>query len=338
MKKFLKGIMILLVVMCLAGCADQNVEENNEFTVDVTNQLNDVVLYYNTFGISFYSALQSDRYNITYLFNDNLPKAGDSVTFCWKGKSNRDIKKLHMLVADISETGDWTHLISESKKIKPIATDIKAGEEFEIKETIKLDESALSTVNVYFCCGVEDTDGPLHLYTTATENTERYNEYMKSLKSLDMNSDVKVEQKGVIEFNKANKTISFKEFPIIKFADGTSINGSTDEGKTALLDNGYFYIHFWGDDFREDFLKATGNVKKNTCLHGGVWGGGGIDESFKDYNISDKFTKETIDGEIYGECSYFALADENKSPLFEDDEKKICYYYFPIVAFDVVMK
>ena len=161
---------------------------------------------------------------------------------------------------------------------------------------------------------------------------------MESLKNLDMNSVVKVEHKGVIEFNKANKTISFKEFPIIKFADGTSINGSTDEGKTALLDNGYFYIHFWGDDFREDFLKATGNVTKNTCLHGGVWGGGGIDESFKDYNISDKFMKETIDGEIYGECSYFALADENKSPLFEDDGKKICYYYFPIVAFDVVMK
>ena len=115
-KIIVRLVAILLVALCLAGCNDSEdktvVEEDG--TINMSNLVDDVVLEYNDWGTSFYSNFQSDRFDITELFTE-LPKEGDTVKFYWKGKSNRDIKKLHMLVADIKD-GSWTHLLKEKQR------------------------------------------------------------------------------------------------------------------------------------------------------------------------------------------------------------------------------
>lgn len=342
MKKSLIVLGALFIFAFLfTGCPKEAIEEDG--SINMTTQVNDVVLKYNDWGTTFYSYLQSDTFDISDLFTDGLPKANDSVKYYWKGKSNRDIKNLYMLVADITwqtdENGNkkegtetWRHLLTEKQKSTPIATNIKAGEEFEIKGNLKLDFDSEHTVFICLCCSTEDTDGPVHLYSTDTENTEKYDEYMTNTGNAIMNSSIKVEKKGKIEVNKESKTVSFKDFPKIKFADGITADGSTDDGKKELLDKGYFFIHFWGDELN-DFCKTISNSEKNTCNHGG-WDG--TDKTFVEYNISDRF-KEEITGEpIYGECAYFALAAENISGTTKEDDSH--YYYFPVVAFDVEIK
>ena len=354
MKKITNFVVLaamMAVLLSLSSCKHDSKEDEPENivqedgTIDLSELVDDVILKYNDWGTSFYSYLQSEKFNITELFDEELPKAGDTVQYYWKGKSNRDISKLHMLVVDIKYTYDedgewldeaWTHLLTEKQITNPIATNIKAGEEFEIKGSVVLSKGAIDTINVLICCSSDDAAGPVHLYSTPTENTTNYDEYMTQTGTAIMTSGIEVTKKGKITFTKSDKTIRFTEYPEIMLVDGNTYDCSDEDDIKSILDNGYFFVHFWGDDFNDHFWRTMSNQEKNTCGHGG-WGG--IDNSFTDYNISDKF-KATISGEpIYGECSYFARAAGKVSGTTEEGEgegKK--YYYFPVIAFDVVIQ
>lgn len=182
MRKLLKGIAILLAAFCIFGCdspVEEKKDEPKEYDVmDLTNVINYTSLEYNKWGWEC-SKLQSEDFEITDLFKGNLPKSGDSLHFTWTGKSNKNISKLYMIVPNIDilklpgEWSRWTHLTSEETIKTPVATNIKANEEFTIDVSLKLDyktedfETA-HNVHVFFSCALSESEDktPITLYTT----------------------------------------------------------------------------------------------------------------------------------------------------------------------------
>lgn len=348
MKKLLKAIGVLLTAFCLFGCENPANEEEKEKDniLNMTSKVDDVVLKYNDWGSTDYSFFQSDAYELTELFEGKLPEAGESINFYWKGKCNRNVKKLHILVFDINPNKNegWRHLLLEKQNVNPIVRDIKANEEFEITRTITLDKTPEYTVWVALCCGAEDTDGPVHLYSTETENTEQYDEYMNERGNAILNSPIKVEEKGKITFYNSTKSFKYTKYPKIKLADGKIYDCSKTEEKNVLLEKGYFYLNFASDYTKKNekgenigFLRTTSNNKTNSCGHAS-WEP--TDDDFKDYDISYLFDEDNKNKSVplRCDCLYFALADENaKGTTEEEKDSKKFYYYFPLVAFDFVV-
>ena len=126
MKKIVSFISILSFFAIFVFAEVQKVEINLSKTVDA------MVLRYNKWGIEDLSRWQSNEENVTSLFNDNLPQKGDMLNITWKGTSDVDIKNLYILIADIDENNNWTHLLSDAKMRIPVAQNIKGGQEFEI--------------------------------------------------------------------------------------------------------------------------------------------------------------------------------------------------------------
>ena len=352
MKKLLKAISILIAAFCLFGCENPvNDENENKNRLNMSEKVDDVVLEYNDWGSVDYSIFQSDAYELTELFNGQLPEAGDSINFYWKGKCNRDVKKLHILVFDINPNEDsaWIHLLQEKQNVNPLATDIKANKEFEITRTITLDKTPEYSVWVALCCGAEDTDGPVHLYSSETENTENYDEYMKERGNAIMNSPIKVLNKGKMIYNKSNKSLSFTDLPKIKYSENTILDASKEDEKQQILNKGYFSIRVLSDDFKVGYVHAIGNTEYNSCGHEG-WNG--VFDTFEGADLSSLVKEETSDEPIYGQCIYFALADENTNGITIEDLKKTthdengeeieitekCYYYFPVNAFEFIVE
>ena len=345
MKKTIKIFFLIITVLAFFGCDNQTPDLSDE--IDVTDYVKDVTLKYNDWGTCDYSFLQSSEdCDVSELFDGELPKTGDSFTVKWTGKSNRDVKKLHLLVVSLRKytdprgynTAEWTHLLSEEKRMVPVAEDITAGEEFTIEATVELDKYAEHSVNIYLCCGLEDAAGPVHLYSTETEDTTAYDKYMAEGGRAIENalSGIKVERKGKIEYSKKEKKIKFKSYPKIQYTNRSIADGSTAEGKQDLLNKGYFSVWFRGDDLKEDYFITIGNPERNTCNHGD-WGG--IKTSFADLDLSGQFKESSKieDKPIYGQCVYYVLANSEKPGTTKEEElgREPCFYYFPLVAFDV---
>lgn len=333
MKKLIKSIALIFTTLCLLGCADaSNSPEdlNNEKpivledgTIVISNKVDDVIIGYNEWGTGMYSYYQSDSFKITELFEGNLPKAGDSVKFYWKGKSNKNIKNLYMLVDDIEYYKEeektkerWVHLLTEEQRVKPIKTDIKANEEFEIRGSITLSLDAINTVNIQLCCGAEDTDGPVHLYSTAEENKEVYDKYSYYVTH---SEKLKVTTKGKIEYNKDTKKITFNTLPKITLSDGTTVDGTTEEGKKTLLEKGAFVL--WARSNTENYWLLIG---KDDGSIPGNWQD--KDKDFNEYDISSHLGAYPYNVD----CLYFELRDSEE--LKEDEIKHYC----PVLAFNIL--
>lgn len=356
MKKLIKAIGVLLTAFCLFGCDNPaNDEENKKETQK------EIILKYNDWGTVPYSLLQSDSFKISEIFTVEDSEDSDKVNLSWKGKSNRNMKKLHILIMD----DNWKHYKTEEENKSPVANNIEARKEFTF--TITIDRALLNKedINFFFCCGIEDTEGPVHLYSTEAENTEQYDEYMNETGNAILNSPVKVEEKGKITFNNSTKSFKYTKYPKIKLADGKIYDCSKGEEKTALLEKGYFYLTFVSDYTRKNekgenevFWRTTSNKETNSCGHAS-WEP--TDDDFKDYDISYLFDEDNKNKSVplRCDCLYFALADENeegttKEELYnkqydeygyvqrDEDGNEIkefiknIYYYFPVVAFDFV--
>ena len=143
------------------------------WTLDLSETIPYTRLDYNEWG-SQNSMYQSEDIEITSLFKGNLPKAGDTLHIIWKGKSEKDIAKLHVIIPNIDIIGKpdewfrWTQLLSDETMLTPVATDIKAGEEFTIDVNVTLEKTAEHNVHFYFSCGENDTQGSVILYNTET--------------------------------------------------------------------------------------------------------------------------------------------------------------------------
>ena len=167
MKKIVSFISILSFFTIFVFAEVQKVEINLSKTVDA------MVLRYNKWGIEDLSRWQSNEENVTSLFNDNLPQKGDMLNIIWKGTSNVDIKNLYIIIVDIDENNNWTHLLSDEKMRIPVAQNIKGGQEFEINATKILDSSSKTNVKIFLCCGEKDTDKMVNLTTSIPEGFER---------------------------------------------------------------------------------------------------------------------------------------------------------------------
>ena len=167
MKKIVSFISILSFFAIFVFAEVQKVEINLSKTVDA------MVLRYNKWGIEDLSRWQSNEENVTSLFNDNLPQKGDMLNIIWKGTSNVDIKNLYIIIVDIDENNNWTHLLSDEKMRIPVAQNIKGGQEFEINATKILDSSSKTNVKIFLCCGEKDTDKMVNLTTSIPEGFER---------------------------------------------------------------------------------------------------------------------------------------------------------------------
>ena len=167
MKKIVSFISILSFFAIFVFAEVQKVEINLSKTVDA------MVLRYNKWGIEDLSRWQSNEENVTSLFNDNLPQKGDMLNIIWKGTSDVDIKNLYILIVDIDENNNWTHLLSDEKMRIPVAQNIKGGQEFEINATKILDSSSKTNVKIFLCCGEKDTDKMVNLTSSIPEGFER---------------------------------------------------------------------------------------------------------------------------------------------------------------------
>ena len=167
MKKIVSFISILSFFAIFVFAEVQKVEINLSKTVDA------MVLRYNKWGIEDLSRWQSNEENVTNLFNDNLPQKGDMLNIIWKGTSDVDIKNLYIIIADIDENNNWTHLLSDAKMRIPVAQNIKGGQEFEINAIKILDSSPKTNVKIFLCCGEKDTDKMVNLTSSIPEGFER---------------------------------------------------------------------------------------------------------------------------------------------------------------------
>lgn len=167
MKKIVSFISILSFFAIFVFAEVQKVEINLSKTVDA------MVLRYNKWGIEDLSRWQSNEENVTSLFNDNLPQKGDMLNIIWKGTSDVDIKNLYIIIADIDENNNWTHLLSDEKMRIPVAQNIKGGQEFEINAIKILDSSSKTNVKIFLCCGEKDTDKMVNLTSSIPEGFER---------------------------------------------------------------------------------------------------------------------------------------------------------------------
>ena len=167
MKKIVSFISILSFFAIFVFAEVQKVEINLSKTVDA------MVLRYNKWGIEDLSRWQSNEENVTSLFNDNLPQKGDMLNIIWKGTSDVDIKNLYIIIVDIDENNNWTHLLSDEKMRIPVAQNIKGGQEFEINATKILDSSPKTNVKIFLCCGEKDTDKMVNLTSSIPEGFER---------------------------------------------------------------------------------------------------------------------------------------------------------------------
>ena len=163
MKKIVSFISILSFFAIFVFAEVQKVEINLSKTVDA------MVLRFNKWGSNW----QSCEENVTSLFNDNLPQKGDMLNIIWKGTSDVDIKNLYIIIADIDENNNWTHLLSDEKMRIPVAQNIKGGQEFEINATKILDSSSKTNVKIFLCCGEKDTDKMVNLTSSIPEGFER---------------------------------------------------------------------------------------------------------------------------------------------------------------------
>ena len=163
MKKIVSFISILSFFAIFVFAEVQKVEINLSKTVDA------MVLRYNKWGSNW----QSCEENVTSLFNDNLPQKGDMLNITWKGTSDVDIKNLYIIIADIDENNNWTHLLSDAKMRIPVAQNIKGGQEFEINAIKILDSSPKTNVKIFLWCGENDTDKMVNLTTSIPEGFER---------------------------------------------------------------------------------------------------------------------------------------------------------------------
>lgn len=167
MKKIISFISILSFFAIFVFAEVQKVEINLSKTVDA------MVLKFNKWGIEDLSRWQSNEENVTSLFNDNLPQKGDMLNIIWKGTSDVDIKNLYIIIVDIDENNNWTHLLSDEKMRIPVAQNIKGGQEFEINATKILDSSSKTNVKIFLCCGEKDTDKMVNLTSSIPEGFER---------------------------------------------------------------------------------------------------------------------------------------------------------------------
>lgn len=167
MKKIVSFISILSFFTIFVFAEVQKVEINLSKTVDA------MVLRYNKWGIEDLSRWQSNEENVTSLFNDNLPQKGDMLNIIWKGTSDVDIKNLYIIIVDIDENNNWTHLLSDEKMRIPVAQNIKGGQEFEINAIKILDSSSKTNVKIFLCCGEKDTDKMVNLTSSIPEGFER---------------------------------------------------------------------------------------------------------------------------------------------------------------------
>ena len=163
MKKIVSFISILSFFAIFVFAEVQKVEINLSKTVDA------MVLRYNKWGSNW----QSCEENVTSLFNDNLPQKGDMLNIIWKGTSDVDIKNLYIIIVDIDENNNWTHLLSDAKMRIPVAQNIKGGQEFEINAIKILDSSPKTNVKIFLSCGENDTDKMVNLISSIPEGFER---------------------------------------------------------------------------------------------------------------------------------------------------------------------
>lgn len=167
MKKIVSFISILSFFAIFVFAEVQKVEINLSKTVDA------MVLRFNKWGTENLSRWQSSEENVTNLFNDNLPQKGDMLNITWKGTSDVDIKNLYIIIVDIDENNNWTHLLSDEKMRIPVAQNINGGQEFEINATKILDSSSKTNVKIFLCCGEKDTDKMVNLTSSIPEGFER---------------------------------------------------------------------------------------------------------------------------------------------------------------------
>ena len=121
MKKIMSFFFIFAIFINFVCAEVKKMEINLAETVDT------MVLKYNKWGQENLSRWQSFEIDITSLFNGNLPQKGDMLNITWKGTSDIDIKNLFMLIVDIDEENNWTHLLSDSKMKIPVVQNIKSG-------------------------------------------------------------------------------------------------------------------------------------------------------------------------------------------------------------------
>jgi len=236
-----------------------------DWKIDLTPVIESALLDENPWGVTGITEYQSDSFDITELFNGMLPKAGDTINFIWKGKSSKSLRKLHIILADESGSGDtykWVHLLSEETYSKPVITNINADVKFEINTTLTLSESSENNVKIFLAYGREDSNGASLLYTGDEYNAA---DIINPEISIVNNSDG---DRCIVHFTKPGKF--FLDSLKNKECDGFYIgiaSGLTEEGYDKWLFGNRYYLTdenaFEDIDFSFNLIDAASKIEDN---------------------------------------------------------------------------
>lgn len=169
MKRYLNLILGTLFAFCFFGCitAPEEGQNGKIYDVDLTDSLTDTWLMPNIWGEEK-SKYQDSGFNVSAKLNEH-PRKGDTLNLTWKGKSETDIKNLYMMIADVEFFDDghtnWTSIATDEEKFQLVASNVKAGENLELKSSFTLNADSDHALQLHFCCGEDDTSESVHLYS-----------------------------------------------------------------------------------------------------------------------------------------------------------------------------
>lgn len=101
------------------------------------------------------------RPEVTNLYGDDLPKAGDKIHIIWHAKADADISKMIFYAIDNSEVCAWWMELADIETA-PYVENIKAGEVFDVDLYIPIIKDAVKQVSIIiqYDPGAANPDGP----------------------------------------------------------------------------------------------------------------------------------------------------------------------------------
>jgi len=179
----LLGTSLILTVGCGNPAGDPNSPENPTTPTnpsnpvatisiqDFGNPINIAKNYLWVDGSIDYNQLLNyqTEIDITNQFT-TLPKAGDTITFTWKGVSDIDIKRLMIRPTEISEAVNfWAELIDLNQDQCIIASDVKKGTEFNKTLSFTLKKAPVENICLTIWYELEDAPAPAKIYKSLND-------------------------------------------------------------------------------------------------------------------------------------------------------------------------
>lgn len=179
----LLGTSLILTVGCGNPAGDPNSPENPTTPTNPSNPVATISIqdFGNPINIAKNYLWVGDSIDYNQLLNyqteiditnqfTTLPKAGDTITFTWKGVSDIDIKRLRIRPTETSEAVNFlAELIDLNQDQCIIASDVKKGTEFNKTLSFTLKKAPVENICLTIWYELEDAPAPAKIYKSLND-------------------------------------------------------------------------------------------------------------------------------------------------------------------------